>query len=44
VALPAPHDRRARQELVGDRIVMPLDRCRPLWEVYLIDDYGPAAR
>jgi diacylglycerol O-acyltransferase len=41
VALPAPHDRRALQALVGDRIVMPLDRRRPLWEVYLIDDYGP---
>jgi diacylglycerol O-acyltransferase / wax synthase len=41
MALPAPHDRRALQELVGDRIVMPLDRRRPLWEVDLIGDYGP---
>lgn len=40
VALPAPHDRRALQDLVADRIVTPLDRDRPLWEVYLIDGYG----
>jgi diacylglycerol O-acyltransferase len=40
VALPAPHDRRALRELVGDRIATPLDRGRPLWEVYLIDGYG----
>jgi diacylglycerol O-acyltransferase len=40
LALPAPHDRRALQDLVADRIVTPLDRDRPLWEVYLIDGYG----
>jgi diacylglycerol O-acyltransferase len=39
VALPAPQDRGALQELVGDRIATPLDRGRPLWEVYLIDGY-----
>jgi WS/DGAT/MGAT family acyltransferase len=41
VALPAPHDRRALETFIGDRIAAPLDRARPLWEVYLIDDYGP---
>lgn len=40
IALPAPHDQAALQELVGDLITKPLDRGRPLWDVYLIDDYG----
>jgi diacylglycerol O-acyltransferase len=40
VALPAPNDRRALQDFVGDRLATPLDRARPLWEVYLIDGYG----
>jgi diacylglycerol O-acyltransferase / wax synthase len=40
VALPAPGDRRALQELVSDRIATPLDRARPPWEVYLIDGFG----
>ena len=41
-ALPAPGDERALQELVGDRMTMPLDRNRPLWHVYLVDGYGTA--
>jgi WS/DGAT/MGAT family acyltransferase len=40
VALPAPHDRAALQDFIGDRIATPLDHSRPLWEVYLIDDFG----
>jgi diacylglycerol O-acyltransferase / wax synthase len=40
VALPAPHDRAALQTFIGDRIATPLDHSRPLWEVYLIDDFG----
>ena len=40
VALPAPHDRRALEDFIGDRIATPLDHSRPLWAVYLIDDYG----
>jgi WS/DGAT/MGAT family acyltransferase len=40
VALPAPGDRQALEELVADRIAMPLDRARPPWEVYLIDGFG----
>jgi diacylglycerol O-acyltransferase / wax synthase len=40
LALPAPHDRVALQDLVSDLIVHPLDRSRPLWDVYLIEEYG----
>jgi diacylglycerol O-acyltransferase / wax synthase len=40
VALPAPGDRRALQELVSDRASAPLDHSRPLWEAYLIDGLG----
>jgi hypothetical protein len=43
VALPAPGDRHALQELVSDRASVPLDRSRPLWEIYLIDGLGPGA-
>ncbi|HEX2310008.1 MAG TPA: wax ester/triacylglycerol synthase domain-containing protein, partial [Vicinamibacterales bacterium] len=37
VALPAPGDRAALQELVSDLITPPLDRTRPLWHAYLIE-------
>ena len=40
VSLPAPHDRAALEDFIADRASTPLDRSRPLWEVYLIDDYG----
>jgi len=40
LGLPAPGDRAALQELVGDLMTMPLDRNRPLWNVYLVDGYG----
>ena len=43
VALPAPGDRRALEEFVSDRVATPLDRSRPLWDVYLIDGYGDGA-
>jgi WS/DGAT/MGAT family acyltransferase len=43
VALPAPGDRRALEAFVSDRIATPLDRSRPLWEVYLIDGFGRGA-
>ena len=39
-ALPAPGDRAALQELVGDLMAEPLDRAKPLWHFYLIDGYG----
>lgn len=40
LALPAPHDRDALQELVGDLMTTPLDRSKPLWDIYLVEDYG----
>jgi WS/DGAT/MGAT family acyltransferase len=43
VALPAPGDRRTLEEFVSDRAATPLDRSRPLWDVYLIDGYGDGA-
>jgi diacylglycerol O-acyltransferase / wax synthase len=43
VALPAPGDKAALQELIGDLMTMPLDRGRPLWHMYMIDGYGDGA-
>lgn len=43
VALPVPGDRRTLEEFVSDRVATPLDRSRPLWDVYLIDGYGDGA-
>ncbi len=40
IALPDPGDRAALQELVGDLMVSPLDRSKPLWDTYYIDGYG----
>lgn len=40
VALPAPGDRSALQELVGDLASTPLSRDKPLWDAYLVDGYG----
>jgi WS/DGAT/MGAT family acyltransferase len=39
LALPAPGDQAALEALIGDLITPPLDRSRPLWQVYLIE--GP---
>jgi len=43
LALPAPGDDRALQELLSDLMTMPLDRNRPLWHTYLVDGYGDGA-
>jgi WS/DGAT/MGAT family acyltransferase len=40
IALPAPGDKAALQDLVGDLMIRPLDRARPLWEMYVVDGYG----
>ena len=40
LALPAPADQAALQELVSDLITPPLDPTRPLWHVYLIEGFG----
>jgi WS/DGAT/MGAT family acyltransferase len=42
-ALPAPGDRAALQELVSDLMMMPLDRNRPLWHLYMVDGFGEGA-
>lgn len=38
--LPAPGDESALQALVGDLASIPLDRGKPLWDMYLIDGPG----
>ena len=43
LALPAPGDAAALQELVGDLMTMPLDRNRPLWHTYMVDGLGDGA-
>jgi WS/DGAT/MGAT family acyltransferase len=40
IALPAPGDQTALQELVSDLITPPLDPTRPLWHATLIEGYG----
>ncbi len=39
LALPAPGDQAVLQEVVSDLIVRPLDRSRPLWEIFLLEGY-----
>ncbi len=39
IALPAPGDKAALQELMAELIADPLDRSRPLWMFYIIDNY-----
>jgi len=43
LALPAPGNRAALQEFVGDLMSMPLDRSRPLWHTYMVDGFGTGA-
>jgi diacylglycerol O-acyltransferase / wax synthase len=43
IALPAPGDQNALQELVSDLMTMPLDHNRPLWHMHLIDGFGEGA-
>jgi len=38
-ALPAPGDRAALEELVGDLVTAPLDPNGPLWRIHLIEGY-----
>lgn len=40
IALPAPHDQTALQDLVSDMMSTPVDYNRPLWHLYLIENYG----
>src|SRR5581483_10472194 len=44
VALPAPGDRAALQDLLSDLASTPLDFSKPLWQVHLVDNvYGGSA-
>ncbi|HTX30374.1 MAG TPA: wax ester/triacylglycerol synthase family O-acyltransferase [Solirubrobacteraceae bacterium] len=43
LALAAPGDAAALQELVGDLMTTPLDRNRPLWHEYMVDGFGEGA-
>jgi diacylglycerol O-acyltransferase len=40
LAVPAPGDKRALEELISDLISRPLDRGKPLWDWYLVDGFG----
>lgn len=40
IALPAPGDRAALQDLVSDLMSTPLDFSRPPWKFYVIENYG----
>src|SRR5512144_1449912 len=40
VALPAPGDQRALEELAADFMTVPLDRSKPLWDAYVVEGYG----
>lgn len=39
VVLPAPRGRRELETLVASYLTVPLDRRRPLWEIYVVDGY-----
>jgi diacylglycerol O-acyltransferase / wax synthase len=40
IALPAPGDQQALQQLVSDWMSTPLDPTKPLWQFHLIENYG----
>ena len=40
IALPAPGDRAALQNMVSDLMSTPLDFSRPPWKFYVIDNFG----
>ncbi len=40
IALPAPGDDNALQELVSDLMSTPLDFSKPLWQWHLVENYG----
>jgi len=39
IALPAPHDQQALQELVSDFMSTPIDFSKPPWQYHLIENY-----
>ena len=40
IALPAPGDQIALQDLVSDMMATPLDFSKPLWQFHLVEGYG----
>ena len=40
IALPAPGDQHALEEVVSRLMSMPLDFSKPLWQFHLIENYG----
>ncbi|MBI3942771.1 MAG: wax ester/triacylglycerol synthase family O-acyltransferase [Chloroflexi bacterium] len=40
IALPAPGDQAALQDLVSDLMSTPLDFSKPLWQFHLVENYG----
>lgn len=40
IALPAPGDQAALQELANDLMSTPLDFSKPLWHIHLVDNFG----
>ena len=40
IALPAPGDQAALQDMVSDLMSMPMDFSRPPWKFYIIENYG----
>lgn len=40
VALPAPGDQAALQEMVSDLMSTPLDFTKPLWQIHIIENFG----
>jgi len=39
MALPEPGDKSALQEMISDLTAIPMDRSKPLWQMYLIENY-----
>lgn len=40
VALPAPGDKKALQEMISALMATPFDMSRPLWKMYVIENFG----
>ncbi len=40
IALPAPADKSALEEVVSDLLSTPLDFTKPLWQIHYIENYG----
>jgi WS/DGAT/MGAT family acyltransferase len=40
IALPAPGDQSALQDLASDLMSTPLDFSKPLWQIHLVENYG----